>query len=357
MTFVSLLENNAILTREDWEEFLAHVIPPRPPLLARAAYDELSPRKKFIYDQQRDDWHADFGFGTTETYMKVESSFMLSMKLNIRSKDPVKQHLALSGPPTLGKTTIATALGKWFAVWLPALLEARGEVVDDEHENIWVVYVTLTAETGTRHLDEQIAFFLGMTVSDIRAYGDQHLTNAVKLEIKRHRTKLLIVDDLHLLKPGRENTDYIRDHLKSLSSQSGATLLVVGIELETTNLFEEQKKKQAVKAGQTGGRFELVLIERIERGSDEWIALITWCEEQLVLIEHPEGDLLKLQNYLWNRTQGSIGSLLHLVRKAAILAVQSTGKGKEREEHLTKAFLDGVTLDYNATTYGNKEDA
>ena len=355
MTLVSLLENNAILTREDWEEFLAHVIPPRPPLLTRSAYDELSPRKKFIYDQQRDDWHADFGFGTTETYIEAESRFMALMKLNIRTRDPVKQHLALSGPPTLGKTTIATALAKWFALWLPALLEARGEEIDDEHQNIWVVYVTLTAETGTRHLDEQIAFFLGMTVSDIRAYGDQQLTNAVKLEIKRHRTKLIIVDDLHLLKPGRENTDNIRDHLKSLTSQSGAALLVVGIELETTNLFEEKKKSKSTKAGQTGGRFEPVLINRIERGSPEWISLVTWCEEQLVLMEQPQGDLLKLQKYLWNRTQGSIGSLLHLIRKAAIVAVQSKGPGKEKPEHLTKEFLDEVTLDYNATKYGNKE--
>lgn len=355
MTFVSLLENNAILTREDWEEFVAHDSPSKPLPLTRAAYDDLSPRKKFIYDQQRDDWHADFGFGTTETYVDVESKFMASMKLNIRTRDPVKQHLALSGPPTLGKTTIATAMGKWFAGWLPALLEARGEVVDDEHENIWVVYVTLTAETGTRHLDEQIAFFLGMTVSDIRAYGNQQLTNAVKLEIKRHRTKLIIVDDLHLLKTGKENADNIRDHLKSLSSQSGAALLVVGIELETTNLFEEKKKSKSTKAGQTGGRFEHVPINRIERNSSEWITLVAWCEEQLVLMEQPPGDLLKLQNYLWNRTQGSIGSLLHLIRKAAILAVQAKGEGREKPEHLTKAFLDSVTLDYNATTYGNKE--
>ncbi len=69
-------------------------------------------------------------------------------------------------------------------------------------------------------------------------------------------------------------------------------------------------------------------------------------EASLRLHEHQPGTLTGLDEYLFGRTGGMIGSLSQLVRGAAILAI---GDGSEQ---ITRDLLDVVPVDHAAQRSG-----
>ena len=76
----------------------------------------------------------------------------------------------------------------------------------------------------------------------------------------------------------------------------------------------------------------------------QWTALIAALEESLRLHHHRPGTLTKLDRYLHQRTHGMIGSLLWLIRSAAINAVL------DGTEKVTKKSLDAVEADITSQT-------
>jgi len=89
---------------------------------------------------------------------------------------------------------------------------------------------------------------------------------------------------------------------------------------------------------QIAGRFGMVRTGPF--GQDpQWIALIAALEDSLRLHRHRPGTLTKLDRYLHQRTHGMIGSLLWLIRSAAINAVLDSA------EQITKKSLDAVEAD------------
>ncbi|MGD0247058.1 MAG: hypothetical protein ABSB59_42960 [Streptosporangiaceae bacterium] len=74
----------------------------------------------------------------------------------------------------------------------------------------------------------------------------------------------------------------------------------------------------------------------------QWQALIATLEQSLRLHRHQPGQLLHLDAYLHERTDGMIGTLSHLIRGAAIEAVI------DGTEKITRETLDRVGLDHAA---------
>jgi hypothetical protein len=71
----------------------------------------------------------------------------------------------------------------------------------------------------------------------------------------------------------------------------------------------------------------------------DWTALIAALEDSLRLPRHQPGTLAGLGHYLHQRTHGMIGSLLWLVRSAAVNAVL------DGTEKITRKALDAVEAD------------
>ena len=71
----------------------------------------------------------------------------------------------------------------------------------------------------------------------------------------------------------------------------------------------------------------------------QWQALIATLEQSLRRHRHEPGQLLRLDAYLHERTDGMIGSLSHLIRGAAVEAVL------DGSEKITRETLDRVGLD------------
>jgi len=119
-----------------------------------------------------------------------------------------------------------------------------------------------------------------------------------------------------------------------------ATFVYAGIEVEAQGLFA------GVRGRQIAGRFTLIGSSSFAYGTGEqrvaWQSLVATLESTLRLHRHQPGTLVGLADYLYERTDGMIGSLSQLIRGAAILAVGD-------DEQVTRTLLDLVPVDFAAT--------
>jgi hypothetical protein len=77
-----------------------------------------------------------------------------------------------------------------------------------------------------------------------------------------------------------------------------------------------------------------------------WTGLISALEDSLRLHRHQPGALAVLEEYLHRRTGGMIGSLLRLIRGAAIQAVL------DGTEQITRTSLESIGVDIASETAG-----
>ena len=116
-----------------------------------------------------------------------------------------------------------------------------------------------------------------------------------------------------------------------------ATFVYAGIDVERAGLLS------GTRGEQIAGRFGMIRTSAFPRG-EYWTALISALEDSLRLHRHQPGALTGLEEYLHRRTGGMIGSLLRLVRGAAIQAVL------DGTEEITRATLDSVGVDIASET-------
>ena len=93
-----------------------------------------------------------------------------------------------------------------------------------------------------------------------------------------------------------------------------ATFVYAGINVERAGLLN------GTRGEQIAGRFSMIRTGAFGRGQ-QWHALIAALEDSLRLHHHRPDTLVELADYLHNRSNGMIGSLLRLIRAAAIQAV------------------------------------
>ncbi|HEY5845090.1 MAG TPA: hypothetical protein VIU87_27175, partial [Mycobacterium sp.] len=98
------------------------------------------------------------------------------------------------------------------------------------------------------------------------------------------------------------------------NEQLPATFVYAGINVERAGLLNGNRGEQIA------GRFSMIRTGAFG-GGQQWQALIAALESSLRLHHHRTGSLVELAGYLHNRSNGMIGSLLRLVRAAAIQAV------------------------------------
>src|SRR3954454_12118411 len=148
------------------------------------------------------------------------------------------------------------------------------------------------------------------------------------------------VNEIHNLNLATRSGAEVSDQLKYFSERLPATFVYAGIDVDRGGLLAPPR------ATQTASRFPTITTAPFSYGTAEqrrdWQALIGTIEQTLRLRAHRPGALVRLADYLHQRTGGMIGSLSHLIRGAAVDAIV-TG-----EEKLTRAGLDAVRLDHAA---------
>jgi DNA transposition AAA+ family ATPase len=326
---VDAVADEPLTTKEGWRRFVDHQ--PQPPvLLDAAALATLSPGDRSDYDEARREYHADLPLVNTPIIQTVISTSRLLVQLN-RNQVSARRGVIISGASGTGKTTALTQLGRTHE------RHSRKRYPADRHR-LPVLYVTVPPAATPRMLAVEFARFLGLEFSGRANITD--IVNAVCATAAHTRVELVCVDELHNLSLASRAGAEVSDQLKYFAERLPATFVYAGIDVEAQGLFA------GVRGRQIAGRFTVIGAAPFAYGTsaqrEQWRALIATLESLLRLHSHRSGSLVKLDEYLYRRSGGMIGSLSQLLRGAAIVAIE------DGSEQISKQLLDSVAVDYAA---------
>ena len=329
MTYAAhdLMARHPMSTKSGWHAFVSRSKPTPPTLLPESDFERLDEVEREIYNEARRDYHSELLLVATPSIRKISS---VGMKLiaNNRGKQLGRRGLIVSGPSGTGKSTSITQLGKRYQIDL----ERRSPGVTDR---IPVVYIIVPPAATPKMLAIEMATFLGLPVSH---HDSQHtITQTVASVLRKVRTSLVLVDEVHRLDIRTRSGAQASDQLKYFFDCIGATFVYAGLDLEANGLFTGSR------GAQIAGRFISLTTSGFDYVTDEertdWAKVVATMDESLRLHHHTRGDLLALASYLHERTGGMIGSLDQLVYEAANDAID------DGTEKISKQHLDNVVLD------------
>jgi hypothetical protein len=313
------------MTLTGWRRFV-DAPPASFELLPGKRWAALSAQDRQAYDEARLNYHSEMIIGATSTGREVARQGRLLTLLN-RREISARRGLIVSGQQTTGKTTALKQLGRTHELMVRQRYPARLA------DRIPVVYVTTPPKGSPRKLAMEFARFLGLPPVS-RGYNTTDIADAVCQVMLQARVDLVLVDELHNLNLATAAGEDMSDHLKYFTEHLPATFAYAGIDLER-RLFT------GVRGKQIAGRCVLVSTGAYPCDA-EWKALVATLETALRLHRHEPGTLTRSARYLHRRTGGMIGSLSHLVRAAAQMAIL------EGEEAITRKLLDTIPVDHAA---------
>ena len=260
-----------------------------------------------------------------------------------RHQVSARRGLIVTGAAGTGKTTAITQLGRNHELLLRHRLGQQAMA-----GRMPAVYVTVPPAATPKMLAAEFARFAGIQV-DNRRQNQADITNTVCDVLARLRTDLVLVDEIHNLNLATRAGADASDQLKYLAERIPATFIYAGINAEGSGLFA------GTRGQQIAGRLGVITCQAFPYGTaaqrQQWQALIATLEQSLRLRRHQPGQLLRLDAYLHERTDGMIGRLSHLIRGAAVEAIL------DGTEKITRETLDRVGLDHAAETTRTRRKA
>lgn len=319
-------EHLQLTTLGGWRRFVTET-PAVPCLLAEEVWQGLDEDKRADYDDDRLEHHSRLLVVQTPAIGQVVNSGRRLVQLN-KTACYGRCGLIVSGPARTGKTTAITQLGKTIEV-----IHRRRH--PRSPSDIPVVYITVPPAATPKMIATEFARFFGLPTS--RRSNITDIIESVCGVCLDARVTVVAVDELHNLNPATRAGGEASDTLKYFSERIPATFVYAGINLERTGLLA------GARGEQIAGRFSMVRTGPFGR-DQQWTALIAAFEDSLRLHRHPHGALTQLDGYLHQRTHGMIGSLLWLIRAAAIEAII------DGTEKITKKTLESVEADIACQT-------
>ena len=149
------------------------------------------------------------------------------------------------------------------------------------------------------------------------------------------KTSVICVDEIHNLNIATRAGAEASDTLKYFSERIPATFVLAGINVERAGLLS------GTRGEQIAGRYSMIRTGPFPCDG-QWATLLAALETSLRLHRHQPGSLQQLAGYLHQRTGGMIGSLLWLIRSAAIQAVI------DGTEQVTRKTLEPIGIDITA---------
>lgn len=265
--------------------------------------------------------------------------------LQSASLDPpgARTILSLSAPYSAGKSTM---IKRWAQVlhcdWLP----------EGDHKDLprWslspgiladvipVNYMTLLADSRGTDLYAQILSFANADAGGTVRTIVQRAVNSMR----RHATRLVIIDDAHMLRTasvtGRATLNAVK-HLNTELGELGGVLVLVGANLTGGDVLQDDQIRGRLSQ-HSFGAYEI----DSDAGRRDWQRFLKTCEQTLLpyLPHNQAGDFaMKHSAYLWVRTTGFVGDASRLLIDATAEALIA-GKAVDRD------ILGNITLSQRA---------
>ncbi len=333
------LDNLTLAHKEGWRRFAEAPDRVMPEQLTTAQLSALSPAARAAHARDRRVWHANLGPIRTPQLAALHEDLWDIADAGQQDGDKAKGAVAVDAFPGLGKTTAVLSFARKFH--LREIAES-GPFTGDGHERWPVCRVGLTGNTGMKDFNRAMLDFFGHpgeargTTTQI---GQRALDCFLSCEVR-----VLVVDDLHFLRPRHRSATEISNHFKYIANEFPVTLLFVGVGLAERGLFGEIDSDGDESLAQTGRRTTALTLDPFLIDTDEhrhhWRSLLLAVEQLLVLAGKFPGMLADhLSDYLFARSTGHIGSLMTLVARGCQRAIR-TGA-----ECLDTGLLDQVKND------------
>jgi len=298
-----------LTTKEGWRRFVDKE-PDPPALLSDVALAGLDAVGRAGYDEARMEYHADLPLVNTPVIRQVVGTSRLLIQLN-RHQVSARRGAIISGASGTGKTTALSQLGRAYE------LAARKRHPQDRHR-LPVVYITVPPAATPRMVAVEFARFFGLPTP--RSANLTDVTDSVCATAAYTHVDLVLVDEIHNISLATRVGAEVSDTLKYFAERLPATFIYAGLEVDEIGLFAGTRGRQIA------GRFTLIPARAFDYGTpeqrDAWRGLVSTMEAGLRLDHHRPGTLTDLDEYLFGRSNGMIGSLSQLVRGAAILALE-----------------------------------
>lgn len=339
------LERESLLSRyEGWREFAEAPTEEQPDVLSREDIQSLSNSARDEYNERRAIHHANILIRTPQV-VNAHNHLWDLLESNLQRGDRVKGAAAIDSAPSLGKSTTANAFGRAFH---QRQISRYGEFLDDgETLHVPVCRVGFSGRMTIKGLNQKILDFYAHPSAESRyrrSSSEQMFASQAAETVVRHRTRLIIVDDIHFLKPLSNDGAQVANQLKWLANEYPVTFLFTGVRLIDHGLLDEGTG--ILEMAQTARRWTLLSVPAFtlenDSGRAQWELFIKSVESRLVLADAHRGMLVNLAEYLYARSSGMIGSLMQLVSRGAARAVR-TGA-----ETLSRDLLDDIQIDMAA---------
>jgi len=237
---------------------------------------------------------------------------------------PRMEGMALISPTGNGKTTLIERFIKEYASIIGNLV--RVEI--PERATLKEFYADVLAK-------------LGNPVSTTKSTGD--LRRKIIEELKTQKVKMLFVDEIHnLLDSRREHLKDVLNGLKSLNNKAQIPIVLIGIELTSQILAKDDQVKDRYFS------FELP-IWSYQKGKTKEIKarnkplkdLLATFEANLPLKKKSELHSDGLVSQIHQKSQGKIGRIDWIIRRAAVKAIQ------DGTECITDTILNKIRIPWD----------
>jgi len=307
----------------------------RPEPLSDLEYDALASKDRAAHDRARVLYLS--GGIVLETPALAQARKLLVGCFNDNiGRNSGHTGLMLNGDSTVGKTTTTKALMKYvYGAY------RRQNPGFDDTQSVPVVYIEVPAGSTGKLLMRTFADFFGLTVRNSESMVS--IRHRVTEMMSTVGTQLIVVDELHNLARRTAGVDESVDVLKSLHNDLASTFVYAGIDLTSGSLLAGPRGQQL------SARFDIIPMTRFNPSKTEdvktWRKLVTGFEKSLPLRHHELGTLAGMTDYLYERTNGSIGSLSRLITGSAIEVITNPDITVESLDH---DLFESRRLDYAA---------
>src|ERR1700730_1434057 len=325
-----------------WHDYCTAQVPQEPPALTVRQWNGMPDQQRQAHIAELNRWLANL-FVQTDEVSAIAATMANTVQTNAYSSPGAKRVPGLTGEKFVGKSTLMMRWARTrYNEWTAGVdRDARGRPViylagDCEAELCPVVWIDLPAAALIKDVDGAILGFFNLPSDGVKREVSRSAMHAVQ----RHRTRVVVVDDVHLLKTNWKSGRDVLDHVKHLNTelgQIGVTLILVGANLDGGDLMNDPQIAARLKLQ----RFTPYKIDGSTAEMRTWQAIVYQLEGQ-VLPHLPRGKpemlFTKLAGELWYRTQGYLGDLTELVGGATVAAIND-GTFKILLKHLDSVEL------------------
>jgi len=273
----------------------------RPPeKISLAAYKAMTAAQQRSYNRDRDYYLDGSILLQTPQVVAANDAVEKMVRRNTRRADAPRPGLIISGPGSMGKTTITRTIMR--SLYDSYAQQFPGFEQQNRHP---VVYIEVPVTSTGKSLLKAFAHFFGITVATRDT--QESLMIRVTEALRAVKTELVVVDEIHNLSAANRGNGESIQTLRQLHSQVPAIFVYAGINLRDGHLFEGPTGRQL------SGRFAIHEIQHFTLASAKqrslWRALVRAFEKELLLFSHEPKSLDEFSDHLHDITGGSIATL------------------------------------------------